>query len=365
MTKPFCRKPSTASATGALFALVAIVSLAGCGKSAPPAAADDRVRPAMIQEVGGAAAIEKLRFPGRIRAARRAELSFNVPGFLVEFSLPEGTRIRSGQIVARLDDAVFKSRVSSARAEFERARTDLERYQRLWDSERAVARSEVDDRRSRLEVARTNLAAAEQDLTDTVIRAPFSGILTRRRLEAFSNVQPKQAIADLQDLGALEIVINVPERIVRNSPPRGNGIAVFEGSGTRQIPLRLKSYSAEADPDTQTYEVVLALGETPPGMTLLPGMSATVLPFVGERATNDQPPAIPLSAIATASDGSRFVWVVGDGGAVARRQVEPGEVRAGEVLIGKGLQAGERIVVAGVSGLREGMKVRPLETNAP
>lgn len=354
-----CSIPCPRQPAGMIAPLLLAAFLSGCSKL-PPATGDDRPRPALIQQVGATAASEKLRFPGRVRAARRAELSFNVPGYLVEFALPEGAKVKAGQVIARLDDAVFKARVNSARAEFERARTDLERYQRLWDNERAVARSEVDDRRSRLEVARSNLAAAEQELADTVIRAPFAGMLTRRRLETFSSLQPKQVIADLQDLNALEIVINVPERIVRTAPSQQGGIAVFEGDDQRRVPLRLKSYAAEADPDTQTYEVVLTLLAPPPGLTLLPGMSATVQPFAGNDALASGPPAIPLSAVATDSDGRRFVWVVADDGGVSRRPVVPGELRGGDVLIGQGLQAGERIVVAGVSGLREGMKVRPL-----
>ena len=122
-------------------------------------------------------------------------------------------------MVARLDDRIYRSRLDAARAEFERARNDLARYQRLWDGEQAVARAEVDDRRARLEAARTSLAAAERDLADTVIKAPFEGVITRRRIEPFTNVQAKQPIAELQDLRALEVVVNVPERLVRRMRP--------------------------------------------------------------------------------------------------------------------------------------------------
>jgi membrane fusion protein, multidrug efflux system len=123
-------------------------------------------------------------------------------------------------VVARLDDEVFKARVNAAKAEFDRARTDLERYQRLWETEQAVARSEVDDRRSRLEDGAHQSGCGAQDLADTLIKTPFAGVLTRRRVEPFSNVQAKQPIADLQDLGTLEVVINVPQRVLRSAAPR-------------------------------------------------------------------------------------------------------------------------------------------------
>jgi RND family efflux transporter MFP subunit len=256
---------------------------------------------------------------------------------------------------------VFKARVSAAQSEFERAKIDLERYQRLWETEQAVARSEVDDRRSRLEVARTNLAAAEQDLADTLIRAPFSGVVTRRRLETFANVQAKQAIAELQDLGSLEVVIHVPQRLLRNEGSRAEALAFFEEREDLPVPVVLKSYATESDPTTQTYEVVLALKSRPPGLTLLPGMSVTVLPFAAKAEPADTGLSIPLTAIATDATGGKFVWVVDAGGQVTRSDVVLGDMRGGQVSVASGLNAGERIVTAGVSALREGMKVRPLD----
>jgi len=356
-------------------ALVA-AALAGCGKTAPEARAPEVIRPAVIQEVGAADDTAKLRFPGRLRAAKRAELSFNVPGFVAEFALTEGSRVKVGQVVARLDDSVFEARVNAAQAEFDRAKTDLERYQRLWDTEQAVARSEVDDRRSRLEVARTNLAAAQQDLADTVIKAPFSGVVTRRRLETFANVQAKQAIAELQDLGSLEVVIHVPQRLLRNEGSRAEALAFFDEREDLPVPVVLKSYATEADPMTQTYEVVLTLKSRPAGLTLLPGMSVTVVPFTPTSPTASTAPtaptaakatpadaalSVPLTAIAADAAGGKFVWVVGAGGEVIRTAVVLGDIRGGQVTVVSGLNAGERIVTAGVSALREGMKVRPLD----
>ena len=341
----------------ALFSLV----ITGCSPTAPTTAPAEVVRPALISEVGAADTAAKLRFPGRLRATKRAELSFNVPGFVAEFALSEGSRVQAGQVVARLDDSVFKARVTAAQSEFDRARTDLERYQRLWETEQAVARSEVDDRRSRLEVARTNLAAAQQDLADTIIKAPFTGVVTRRRLETFANVQAKQAIAELQDLQALEVVINVPQRLLRTEGSRTEALAFFDEREDLPVPVVIKSYATEADPQTQTYEVVLALKSRPPGLTLLPGMSVTVMPFAAKSTAADTALSIPLTAIATDATGGKFVWVVGAGGQVQRANVVLGDIRGDQIALVSGLTASQRIVTAGVSGLREGMKVRPLD----
>ena len=358
-----------------LFAGLMGLAVAACSKPPVPAVMAETTRPALILTVGEAQLGEALRLPGRVRAAKRAELSFDVPGFVDTFSLEEGRRVKAGEVVARLDDRIYRSRLDASRAEFERARNDLARYQRLWDTEQAVARAEVDDRRARLELARTNLAAAERDLADTVIKAPFAGVITRRRIEPFTNVQAKQAIAELQDLRALEVVVNVPERLVRRMRSHQGAVARLEGDRVvgsdpaapgQALTLELKSFAAEADPLTQTYVVVLAVRSVPAGVNLLPGMAVSVEPEVevGEgikAARVDAAITVPLAAVAADAQGQPGVWVVNEDGRVARRPIRTGAIVGADIAVVSGLAPGERIVAAGVGALREGMPVRPLE----
>lgn len=352
-----------------LAALALSLTLAACSEPPAPAAVAETTRPALILTVGETAAGEALRLPGRVRAAKRAELSFDVPGFVDRFSLEEGGEVKAGEVVARLDDRIYRSRLDAARAEFERARNDLARYQRLWDTEMAVARAEVDDRRARLETARTSLAAAEQDLADTVIKAPFAGVITRRRIEPFTNVQAKQPIAELQDLRALEVVVNVPERLVRRMGAHQGAVAYLEGDRAeprQALTLALQSFAAEADPLTQTYVVVLAVRSVPGGVNLLPGMAVSVEPAVGGgeaagAAAEDAAIVVPLTAIAADAQGQPGVWVINEDGRVARRPVRTGVIVGADIVVASGLAPGERIVSAGVGALREGMLVRPLE----
>lgn len=344
-----------------LICLTVLLGLAGCQPTVEPVVEDSGPRPVPVVTVESHAIDTKLRFPGRIRSAQRAELAFNVPGFVAEFAVPEGKRVRAGTVVARLDDRVFKARVASAQAEFDRARTDLGRYQRLWETERAVARAAVDDRISGLEVARTQLAAAEQELADTVIRAPFDGMITRRRVETFASVQSRQAVADFQDLDHLEVVINVPERIFRTQTPREGAIAVFEGQDDRSVPLQLKSFSAEADPQTQTFEIVLSLLAEYEGLTLLPGMSATVIPFGDASAPIEAQLSVPLRAVTAGPDGLPRVWRLDASDQVSAVSVTLGEIQGDTVRIASGLQSGDRIAAAALQSLREGMAIRPTE----
>lgn len=331
--------------------------LTGCTDNSPPALTEPAVRPAIIVSVGNDTAGNKLRFPGVVRAAQRAELSFDVAGKLVEFKTETGAKVAQGQVIARLDDSLFVARVRAAEAEFKRAQTDYQRHLQLWERQQ-LARTLVDERLATLEVMRSRLTSARDELANASLRAPFAGILVRRHIETFGNVQAKQPIAELQNLEQLEIVIHVPERLLRSQPRQSRALALFDGH-PQPVALTLSGYSAEAHAQTQTYEVILSLESGSAPFPVLPGMSASVQPLL--QAQTDGQPTVPLGAISAEADGSTHVWVVAEDGRVSRRAVTTGAVSGAMIAVSSGLNLGERIVSVGIAALREGMRVRALE----
>lgn len=342
-----------------LLLTAALALLVGCEQvEAPPPT--ELTRPAVIIQVTPSDVASGLRFPGRVRAVQRAELTFNVPGQVIELPVAEGQQVAAGQLIARLDPSSFDTRLAAARAEFEKAATDYERVRKIWEQSQAVAEAEVDRKRTAMEVARSGYAAARKDLEDTRLLAPFAGIIARRHIENFQNVQGREPVVSLQNLDELEIVVHVPERVVRSEPRRAAAYAVFDGRPDRRLPVTLKAFATEADPQTQTYEVVLGLVR-PQDMTVLPGMAAEVLPQDAVDTVGAGSLLIPLQAIDAGPDGAPAVWIVEpQTSRVTRRAVEVGKVRGSEVVVLGGLKAGERIVTTGVNHLREGMPVRPL-----
>jgi RND family efflux transporter MFP subunit len=341
-------------------ALALLLGLSGCQDQAPSSAVVEVSRPVEILEVTDAELPSGLRFPGRVRAVQRAELAFDVPGKLVELPVTEGERLSAGALIARLDPAGFETRLAAAQAELEKARSDYERVRKLWEKSQAVARAEVDQKRTAMEVARSAFASARKDLDDTRLTAPFDGVVVRRHVENFQTVQAKEPVVSLQNVDELEIVIHVPERVVRAEPRRAAGNAVFADLPDRRFPVTLKSFAAEADPQTQTYEVVLGLAQ-PADVRVLPGMSVEVLPEAAAAGAEPGGVLIPLKAVVAGPDGNTSVWVLDpETSRVSARRIEVGPVSGDAILVHGGLEAGERIVTAGVHHLREGMLVRPL-----
>lgn len=339
--------------------LSSLIFLVGCQDAGPPVQVEVS-RPAEILTVSAFGTDSGLRFPGRVRAMQRAELAFNVQGQIIEFPAQPGDLLAEGAVIARLDPAEYQSRLDAAQAEFDKASTDHERVRKIWEQSQAVARAEVDQKRTAMEVARSAYASARRDLEYTTLKAPFGGVIARRHVENFQNVQAKEPIVSLQNVDELEIVIHVPERVVGSEPRRAAGYAVFDIAPDRRVPVTVKSFATEADAQTQTYEVVLAITR-PADLTILPGMSVEVLPDRGMDGPDARDILIPLKAVAAAADGTPLVWVVDPGTSrVAARPIELGSVRGTDVIVLRGLEDGERIVTAGVSQLRSGTLVHPL-----
>ncbi|WP_232455089.1 efflux RND transporter periplasmic adaptor subunit [Oceanisphaera avium] len=344
-----------------LWLAVGLVSaLSGCGEPEPEAQAEAVIRPVPMMKVTASHGLSGLRFPGRVRAVQRAELAFNLPGRMIELPVKEGQRIEKGALVARLDDETVKLQLASAQAQYNKASTDYNRVNKIWQQSKAVAKAEVDQKRTAMEVARASFLAAKKDVADTRLLAPFAGVVTKRQVENFSNVQAKQTIVSLQDPNELEIVINVSERIVRAEPKSVAGVAVFADFPNTPLPVSLKSFSSQADAQTQSYEVVLALA---PGFSLkvLPGMSVEVQPQADASDVQLAKIWVPLTAILSNAKDETQVWLFDEQSQrVSAHNITLGQVQDTEVQVLSGLSGGEHIVTAGVSQLREGMQVRPL-----
>src|SRR5262249_33915854 len=123
--------------------------------------------------------------------------------------------------------------------------------------------------------------------------------------------------------------------------------------------VHIKEMAQVADPVTQTFKVRVAM-KAPSDVSLLPGMSATVTLSYRRASILGNRTLVPIAAVFKDSTGEQVAWVIGPDQTVQRRPVKLGAAAGGDVEIVDGLQPGDRIAVAGVRFLREGMKVRDL-----
>lgn len=294
---------------------------------------------------------------------------------------------------AREEEIVaLEAAVESAQAQVDQAQDSLSRTQELL--QRGVAtRAQLEGAQAQFRVAEANLRAqqeqlrigqvggrpediagaeaalrgidaqlkvAQDNLSDTSLRAPFDGIIARRNIENFSNVQAGQSIALLQGLDVVHLAFDIPgpdvTQLSRNGPGNISNIVEFDAIPGTEFPADVVEFSVQADSATQTYRGRVAV-TVPEGAVILPGMVANVI----SSTAGDAPRLLaPLSAIAAAPDGSPFVWRVSDDSTVAGTAVTLGEASGAVVEVLSGVADGDTVVSAGVSQIVEGMRIRPI-----
>ena len=343
--------------------LMAALLFSGCSKEEVVEEVEV-VRPVKIMTIQAGVASSSHAFPGKVRAARRSELSFKVSGPLVDLPVEEGQHIKKGTLVAQIQKRDFQTALDEAKARNLEAEKQFRRYKELY-AKKQVSRADYDSYRAARDVARAQLEDTRNRLGDTSLLAPFDGIISKRFVENFQKVQAKESIVNLQDITRIEILINMPELLM--AALRGKQDqqihASFETIPGKEFELTVKEYSTQADPATQTYQVVLIMDQ-PAEANILPGMTAMVNAQAGlEADTTVQTIIIPAIAVMDAPGNEPFVWLLDrEKSTVHKIKVSIGRMEGSEnILIKEGLKGGETVIIAGITQLEEGMKVRPWE----
>ncbi len=287
----------------------------------------------------------------------------------------------------------LEAQVRAAEAKLVNARTDLDRFTQLLRN-RVISRAEFDRSETAYTVAQQNHQAALQtfeqgtiareeeilakeaevsglegqvveanlQLEDSTLRAPYDGVIAQRFVEQGQNVRANERVVIFQDVDEIDIAVDVPEAVMAadlRSADIVQMLASFNAAPGLQFPVDIKEVAQRADPITQTFTIRVAM-KAPPNVNLLPGMTGTVTLTYRRASILGGQILVPITAIIKESTGAEVAWAIGPDGNVERRPVKTGSVTGGSIVILEGLQPGDRIAVAGVALLREGMKVRDL-----
>ncbi|MGR6500329.1 efflux RND transporter periplasmic adaptor subunit [Shewanella sp. Koi 1] len=344
----------------AIFFSAIILALFGCEQAPVEVkATGDISRPAMIVTLQPQG-ISQTQFTGVVRSAERAELAFKQSGKLASMTVQEGDKVSRGQTLATLDDAELKTALNSANVEFKQAQTDFERGNKIFSTSQAISRSDLDQLKVKRDLAANKVAKAQQDLANASLNAPFDGTVAQKLVNNFATVQPNQPVYVVHNPANLEVMINVPGKLFLEPNAGQRAVAEIEGLAGQRFGLTYRYYAADADPVSQTYQVVLGFDD-PSAANLLPGMNAKVYPVMDSAAQN-QHLLVPVDAVVPSNTGSQFVWLVNADSRVAKRSISVGNILGNQIQVTEGLSPGDKIVVAGVHALAEGIKVHPMQS---
>jgi membrane fusion protein, multidrug efflux system len=360
---------------GLPFALSIVCLVVGCSSQHSTAPEEDRPVKTMVVAAGDMPNVRS--FPGRVEASKSVDLGFQVSGLLIRLPIREGEKASKGDVIAQLRQDEFQARLQTAQAQLDQARAllgaaqprlanakaEFERYGRLVQSS-AVSRSDYEQAETAYRVAQEDQSAQQAgirglegrvtetklQLSDSTLRAPYNGVVAQRLVDEGQNIDD------------VDVVVDVPEMFIAadiRSASIQQSVAEFSTAPGRRFPVHVKEVTQVADPKTQIFQVRFAM-KAPPGVTVLPGMTATVTVTNRGARTSGNRVLVPISAVSKQEAGEQVAWIVGTDHVVHRRQVTMGVATGDRIEIVSGLQPGDRVVVAGATFLREGMKVRDL-----
>ena len=349
-----------------------------------------KVTVAPAQAVAGQTRGSILNASGYVTARRQATVSSKVTGKVIAVFIEEGMHVKAGQELARLDAAFASKGLALSQAEANAARSALEetrvrireaqldydRAARLTSSE-ISSRADLDRARAQLDATRARLAAQtdqlataqrqvelqRQNVEDTIIRAPFEGVVVSKDAQPGEMISPVSAgggftrtgICTIVDMDSLEIEVDVNEAYINRVHPNQRVEAVLDAYPDWKIPAHVITAVPTADRQKATVKVRIAFDQK--DARILPDMGVKVSFITNEpAAAASQTIEVPKAAVRR--DGEQdIVFVVRDGKA-ERRAVKVLSAEGDKARLASGVAEGESVIVEGPADLKDGDGVK-------
>ncbi|MGH7475557.1 MAG: efflux RND transporter periplasmic adaptor subunit [Longimicrobiales bacterium] len=337
-----------------MVAVVAAVALFSDGaaedaRSAEPAT--ERTVNVVVETVEPRPFDDVLRLTGTAEARSDVTVAAEESGVIRALYVDRGARVRAGQPIAKIDDALLRAQFEEATANAMLAQETFERQRRLWEDERIGSEMTYLQAKYRAETARAAAKVIQARLERTVVRAAISGVVDDRMVDVGSMVAPGSAVARVIDISAIEVTGGVPERYA-TEVRTGNRVRItFDVLGSREFTGEIRFVGAALNPENRTIPVEVLVPN--PSATIKPGMVASV---AIAKSVLDSALVIPREAVLRHEDGYSVYIAADEGGrAIAQlRHVQLGPSESGKIVALAGLAPGDRVIVVGQNQVAEG-----------
>jgi len=323
--------------------------------------------------------------PGRVVAHEVAEIRPQVGGIIEARQFEEGARVEEGDPLYQIDPDRYEADHQMARANLRDAEARRENAQRLENRferllpDGSVSQQQYDDALAELNRAKAAVALAEAevkaariDLDDTTVRSPISGYIGPSSVTRGALVTALQAesLATVRQLDPVYVDLELSADESRDLRKRltasvsGDGgrsefkVTLYPGNADAPYPHEGALDAAELAVDTRTGSMRVRTVFPNPELTLLPGMFVRASIRAGAPA---QAITVPQKSVTIRPDGTKTVWLIDSEDTARRRAIQTGGTHRNSWIVSDGLEAGDRVVVEGAMGLREGAAVRPGE----
>jgi RND family efflux transporter MFP subunit len=296
-----------------------------------------------------------VRLTGVVEAYEDVVVSSQESGVIERVIVDKGSRVRSGQAIAQINDEIVRAQVDEARASASLARERYERQRQLWEDEGIGSEIAFLQTKYDAQSADARLAFLEARLRRHTIASPIAGVLDERYVDVGEIVAPGTPVVRVLTVDRLKVVGGVPERFGPWVAEGAAAVLSFDVLPGQTLDGTIEYVGAAVDPRNRTFPIEILLDN--PAGRLKPQMVANVR-VATERL--EDVIVVPQDVVLRTEDGYQ-VFVVADGpdGSVAEaRAVELGPGFENEVVVAAGLEAGDRLIVTGHQMVDAGDRVR-------
>ena len=300
---------------------------------------------------------DKINLVATLAPNERVEIKNLISGVVTNIHFKEGDKVEAGDLIFELDTEKLRARVSEAEANFELAKINRERYLSLLQSN-TVSQQEFDQAISRFSALNALLELRRRQLEDSILRAPFNGVVGYRRVSPGQFIPQGETITTLVDSNPIKADFRVPERFLNELHIDQEIFITVAAYSEEKYSGTVYFIAPEVDEDTRTI-FVRATIENESGR-LKPGMFGNLELVLQVK---DEALVIPESALITQGNKTQVMVVNGDN-TVQENYVTTGLRLDGEVEITGGLRVDERVIIEGHQKVGPGSLVNPLSVEA-
>ena len=344
-----------------LFALITTFVMASCGHK--KGEESPLIRPVKTATVSSQSVIRK-DFSGMVEAVEYVKLAFRVSGQIINLPVVEGQRVKKGQLIAAIDPRDIALQYAADKAAYETAAAQVERNKRLLGRQ-AISLQEYEISVANYQKAKSAYELSTNNMRDTKLTAPFDGSIEKRLVENYQRVNSGEGIVQLVNTQKLRIKFTVPDDYLYLLRTKDAAFKVeFDTYKGTIFNAKLEEYldistDGTGIPVTITIDDPAfnrAIYDVKPGFTCNIKLASDIAPFLEEKLMN-----VPLSAVFGESENKKtYVWIVNDNKVNRREVTVYSPTGEANLLISKGLEPGETIIIAGVHQLVEGQTVKIL-----
>lgn len=298
-------------------------------------------------------------FIGQVVPAELTPLSFRIAGEISQVFIKPGEPVTKGQVLVKLDARKAEQKLAETQSKHVLAKRQMARAQGLVNQQ-LISQAELDELIANVKLAQINQQLAEAQLKYSVIRAPFTGLVSEVNKENFENIAPGEPVIKLYQNDKIYIKIQLPDVILARFNPEKKATdyrpeVLFAHSTTPQE-VSLLEHTMQLTPQTQAFEAWFVMPQTVPAT--LPGTTATVhIDLIKAGISGELGFQVPMNALDPGNTAKQFyLWKIIDKH-LKKQEVDVMQMSTQGALVLNGLKEGDVIATSHLNQLREGMQV--------